>query len=58
MVLLLEYMVVVMKGAFLYKHVQSSRTNGVFSTTKALLLFKAARTLSTWSKWVQSSLFL
>lgn len=29
-----------------------------FSTTKALLPFKAAGTVPTWNKWVQSSLFL
>lgn len=48
MVLPLEKAVVIMKASFLYKHVQSSRTSRVFSTTK--LPFKAARTLLIWGK--------
>lgn len=52
LVLLLEKVVVIMKASFLYKHVQSSRTSGIFSTTKLLLPFKAAGTLSVWGKGV------
>lgn len=50
--LLLEKAVVIMKASFLHKHVQSSRTSRVFSATKALVQFKAAKTLSIWGKQV------
>lgn len=50
LVLLLEKAMGIMKASFLYKYVHSSRTGGVFSATKALLPFKAARTLSIWAK--------
>lgn len=45
LVLLPEKVVVIMKASFLHKHIQSSRTSGVFSGTEVLVPFKAARML-------------
>lgn len=54
--LLLEKAVVIMKASFLHKHVQSSRTSRVFSATKALVPFKAAKTLQYGANKSQSCL--